>query len=47
MMKKGDVIKIKFLNRIVEAQILDITDKWVKVFFDNVTYKTSLNNIQK
>jgi hypothetical protein len=46
-MKKGDVIKIKFLNRIVEAQILDITDKWVKVFFDNVTYKTSLNNIQK
>ena len=47
MMKKGDVIKIKFLNRIVEAQILDIIDKWVKVFFDNVTYKTSLNNIQK
>lgn len=46
-MKKGDVIKIKFLNRIVEAQILDIIDKWVKVFFDNVTYKTSLNNIQK
>jgi hypothetical protein len=46
-MKKGDVIKIKFLNRIVEAQIIDITDKWVKVEFENITYKTSLNNIEK
>ena len=46
-MKKGDVIKIKFLNRIVDAKIVDITDKWVKVSFENITYKTSLNNIQK
>lgn len=46
-MKKGDFIKIKFLGRIVDAQILDITDKWVKVVFERITYKTSLNNIQK
>jgi hypothetical protein len=46
-MKKGDLVKIKFLNQIVEAKILNITDKWVKVIFENVTYKTSLNNIQK
>jgi hypothetical protein len=46
-MKKGDVIKIKFLTGIIEAKIIDITDKWVKVEFGNVTYKTSLNNIQK
>lgn len=46
-MKKGDFIKIKFLGRIVDAQILDITDKWVKVSFEQITYKTSINNIQK
>jgi FKBP-type peptidyl-prolyl cis-trans isomerase 2 len=46
-MKKGDFIKIKFLGRIVDAQILDITDKWVKVSFECITYKTSINNIQK
>jgi hypothetical protein len=46
-MKKGDIIKIKILTGIVEAKIVDITDKWVKVAFKNITYKTSLNNIQK
>lgn len=45
-MKKGDFIKIKFFDRIVDAQILDITQKWVKVIFEGITYKTSLSNIQ-
>jgi len=46
-MKKGDLIKIKFLTKIIEAKIIEISDKWVRVEFDNVIYKTSLNNIQK
>ncbi len=46
-MKKGDVVKIKFLNRVVDAEILDFTDKYVKVKFENIVYKTSINNIQK
>ena len=46
-MKKCDIIKIDFFGRIVEACILQITDKWVKVVFDGNTYKTSIEKIQR
>ena len=46
-MKKGDFVKIAVLGRIVNAKILDFSDKWVKVVFEAITYKTSINNIQK
>ena len=46
-MKKGDVIKIDFFGRIVEACVLQITNKWVKVSFDGNIYKTSIEKIQK
>ena len=46
-MKKGDVVKVKLLGKLVECRIIEITKKHAKVQFEEAQWIITIDKIEK